>query len=227
LMVQVKISGIKKAEDAQWAVNLGADMVSFIFIKQDLRYVSEELAKRMITALPPFVFPVGVFADALPDEIRKSIKRCGLKMVQLNGTEDPGYCAGLRQLLTDFKDLKIIKHFKIADASSIDQIQAFRKPQPVIDYIMADALRESIPGTTAPAFNWELAEKVKTYGPVILTGGLTPENIEQAIETVAPYGVDVMEGVEKTPRTASEQVGIGRKDYDKMKDFIKKAKSFL
>ena len=226
-MVQVKISGIKKAEDAQWAVNLGADMVSFVFIKQDLRYVSEELAKRMITALPPFVFPVGVFADALPDEIRKTVKRCGLKMVQLNGSEDPGYCANLKQNLTEFTDIKIIKYFRIADEASLAQIQAFRSPQPVIDYILADALKDSAPGTPPPAFNWELAEKAKTHGPVILAGGLTPENIEQAIETAAPYGVDIMEGVEKTPRTASEQVGVGRKDYDKMKDFIKRAKSFL
>lgn len=226
-MVQVKISGIKKAEDAQWAVNLGADMVDFIFIKQSPRYVSDKLAKRIISTLPPFVLPAGVFADELPEVIKQVVKHCGIKMVQLNGSETPEYCASLKGMLSVLPDVKIIKYFRVADdGSAAAHVQAFRSPEPVIDYILADAMRETVPGAP-PVYNWELAEKLKLNGPLILTGGLTPDNIEQAVETVAPYAVEGMEGVERVAKTVTEKIGAGRKDYDKMKEFIKRAKSFL
>lgn len=226
-MVQVKICGIKKAEDAHWAVNLGADMLGFIFYRQSPRYVSEKLAKRIIGTLPPFVLPVGVFVDELPEVISRVVKHCGLKIVQLHGNETPEYCLSLRSTLSSFPGMKIIKAFRIQDESSLAQIPQFRAQEPAADFLLLDAYKEGVPGGTGEVFNWEIAVKAKEYGPVILSGGLTPENVEKAIETVAPYGVDVATGVEKTAYNPGKKIGAGRKDYDKMKEFIKKAKSFL
>jgi len=226
-MVQVKICGIKKAEDAQWAASLGADMLGFIFYKQSPRYVSEKLAKRIIATLPSFVLPVGVFVNESAENIKKAVKHCGLKMVQLHGDETPEFCANLRNILSDLPQIKIIKSFRIQNQSSLLQIPPFRTDQPVVDFLLLDTYREGVHGGTGETFDWEIARKAKEYGPVILSGGLTPENVEQAIETVFPYGVDVASGVERVASTPGEKVATGRKDYEKMKEFIKKAKSFL
>jgi len=219
-MVQVKICGIKKEEDAKWAVSLGADMLGFIFYKQSPRYVSTQLARKIIKGLPPFVLPAGVFVNEQPDTIRKTVKSCGLKMVQLHGNETPEFCLNLRAILSNFPGIKIIKAFRIQN-ESILQLQLFREPAPAADFFLLDTFREGVPGGTGEIFDWELAIKAKEYGPIFLSGGLNPDNIVKAIETVRPYAVDVATGVE------AEEMAAGRKDYEKMKLFIKRAKSIL
>ncbi len=220
-MVQVKICGIKKAEDAKWAASLGADMVGFNFYKASPRYVSSKLAKRVISTLPPFVIPVGIFVDEQIDLIKADVKNCGLKMVQLHGNETPEFCRDLKLALADIGDIKIIKTFHILDETSLSAISSYINSEKVIDYILLDTYKEGQPGGTGEIFNWELAVKARQFGPIILSGGLNPDNVEKAIEEVLPYAVDVASGVE------AEGMGAGRKDYNKMKDFVTKAKSFL
>jgi phosphoribosylanthranilate isomerase len=220
-MVQVKICGIKKAEDANWAVSLGADMVGFNFYKESPRYVSVSLAKRVIATLPSFVSSVGIFVDEQAQEIKASVKKCKLGIVQLHGSETPEFCRDLRAALADLGSIKLIKTFHILDESSLSAIPFYVNPEKLIDYILLDTFKEGQPGGTGEVFNWELAIKARQYGPVILSGGLNPQNVEKAIEIVNPYGVDVASGVE------AEDMGVGRKDYNKMKEFITKAKTFL
>ena len=202
-MVQVKICGIKKAEDAKWAASLGADMIGFNFYKESPRYVSVKLAKRVIAALPPFVIPVGLFVDEQIEVIKTDMKSCKFRMVQLHGNETPEFCRDLRVALSDFGDIKLIKAFRILDEASLAVIPSYINPQKVIDYILLDTYKEGQPGGTGEIFNWELAVKAKQLGPVILSGGLNPQNIEKAIEAVAPYAVDVASGVE------AEGMGVG------------------
>jgi len=225
-MVQVKICGIKKEEDAKWAVSLGADMLGFIFFKKSPRYVSTQLARKIIKGLPPFVLPVGVFVDEQQDLIKKTVKSCGLKIIQLHGNETPEFCLNLRAMLGPDKsgqsisEVKIIKSFRIQNESVL-QIQPFREPVRAADFFLLDTFREGVPGGTGETFDWELAIKAKEYGPIFLSGGLNPDNVVKAIQTVRPYGVDVATGVE------SEGMATGRKDYEKMKKFISRAKSIL
>ena len=220
-MVQVKICGIKKAEDANWAASLGADIIGFIFYKESPRYVSVNLAKRVIATLPPFVIPAGVFVDEQIDIIKAHVKSCKLKMIQLHGNETPEFCRDLRVVLSGLGDIKLVKSFRILDEASLSVITSYVNPEKVIDYVLLDTYKEGQPGGTGESFNWELAVKARQYGSLILSGGLNLQNIEEAIETVNPYAVDVASGVE------AEDMGAGRKDYNKMKDFITKAKSFL
>lgn len=220
-MVQVKICGIKKEEDAKWAASLGADMLGFIFFKKSPRYVSTKLARKIIKGLPPFVLPVGVFVDEQLEIIKDTVKYCSLKIVQLHGKETPQFCKDLRNLLLDFPEIKIIKSFRIHSKRSLLQISPFIQPNPVIDYLLLDTFKEGVPGGTGETFNWELAIKAKEYGKIFLSGGLKSENVVSAIKFVNPYAVDVATGVER------EGMGTGRKDYEKMKEFIKRAKSIL
>ena len=220
-MVKVKICGIKKADDAKMATNLGADMLGFIFYKQSPRYVSSNLARRIIAGLPSFVSPVGLFVNEELENIKTAVKYCKLKIVQLHGDESPEFCTNLRSAVKDIADIKLIKAFRISDEGSLAVIPSFRGPQPAIDFILLDTFKDGQPGGTGEVFNWELAVKAKEYGPVILSGGLNSDNVEKAIETVNPYGVDVASGIE------AEDMASGRKDYNKMKKFINKAKSFL
>ena len=219
-MVQVKICGIKKEEDAKWAVSLGADMLGFIFYKESPRYISVQLARKLIKGFPPFVLPVGVFVDEQPDLIRKTVKSCGLRMVQLHGNETPEFCLNLKTVLSNFPEVKIIKAFRVQNESVL-QLQSFREPTPAADFFLLDAYKEGVPGGTGETFDWELAVKAKEYGPIFLSGGLNPDNVIKAIETVKPYAVDVASGVE------ADGMATGRKDYEKMKLFIKRAKSIL
>ena len=219
-MVQVKICGIKKEEDAKWAVSLGADMLGFIFYKESPRYVSTQLARKIIKGLPPFVLPVGVFVNEQQDLIKKIVSSCGLKMVQLHGNETPEFCLNLRTMLSNFPEVKIIKAFRVQN-ESILQLQSFREPTPATDFFLLDTYKEGTPGGTGETFDWEIALKAKEYGPIFLSGGLNPDNVIKAIEMVRPYAVDVATGIE------SDGMAPGRKDYEKMKKFISRAKSIL
>jgi phosphoribosylanthranilate isomerase len=219
-MVQVKICGIKKEEDAKWAVSLGADMLGFIFYKESPRYISAQLAKKIIKSFPPFVLPVGVFVDEKPDSIIKTVKSCGLKIVQLHGKETPEFCSDLKTILSSFSEVKIIKSFRVQN-ESILQLRPFCEPMPSADFFLLDAYKEGVPGGTGETFDWELAVKAKEYGPIFLSGGLNPGNIIKAVETVRPYAVDAASGIE------ADEMAVGRKDYEKMKLFIKRAKSIL
>jgi phosphoribosylanthranilate isomerase len=210
-MTKVKICGITNYEDALLVANLGAEYIGFNFYKDSPRKVSVNMAKEVIGKLPGFVLPVGVFVDEVLEEVVKTAKKCGLKYIQLHGQESPAYCTEVKTRT----GLPVIKAFRVTGEESIGAMAPYRD---IVDYFLLDAFVPGEPGGTGEVFNWDLAIKAKEYNkPVFLAGGLTPENVVDAIEKVLPFAVDVASGVERLPR---------RKDYDKMKQFVRNAHGF-
>jgi phosphoribosylanthranilate isomerase len=203
-MVSVKICGITNLEDAQVAVEAGADALGFVFYAPSPRAVTPEQARLIINTLPPFVTAVGLFVDASAQLIHEIVEQCRLDCVQLHGRETPDLCDAVR--------CRVIKAFRIKDADSLTHLPRYR----VSAYLLDAYVEGALPGGTGASFAWELASKAKPYGPVILAGGLTPDNVEAAIRQVRPYGVDVSTGVERAP---------GLKDHQKVRAFIARAKS--
>ncbi len=196
-MVRVKICGIKRPEDAAAAVDAGADAIGLNFWRPGRRYIPPETARVIAGALPPFVARVGVFADEEADTIRRIADLCRLDALQLHGSESPEFC---RQF-----DRPVLKGIKVRGPESIDGLARYH----VAAYLL-DTLRPGEMGGTGTAFDWSLAVRAKAAGPVILSGGLTPENVGEAIRAVAPYAVDVASGVETG----------GEKDPAKIRAFI-------
>lgn len=187
-MISVKICGITKYEDAAEAVKLGAYALGFIFASS-ARQVSPERARNIIRSLPPFVKTVGVFVNEAPSTIRNIVDLCGLDLVQLHGDESLDLCKELMPYT--------IKALRIKDDSIVQSIESYRGK---VRAILLDTYVKDTPGGTGKTFDWELALKAKEFGiPIILSGGLGPNNIEDAIKTVQPYAVDVNSGVEESP----------------------------
>ncbi len=201
-MVRVKICGITNRDDALHAVEAGADALGFVFHAASPRNVSPEQAAAVIESLPPFVQAVGLFVNAGFDFINATCELCRLDIVQLHGDEQPEFCDRLAH--------RVIKAFRIKDITSLEPMKDYR----VAGYLL-DAWSPGVYGGTGLAFNWEVAGIAKRYGPIILAGGLTPDNVRQAVERVEPYGVDVSSGVESSP---------GKKDPLKVEAFIRHAK---
>lgn len=201
-MVKVKICGITNEEDALQAVDAGADALGFVFYNLSPRCITFEAAEKIIRKLPPFVAAVGVFVNNPATFVTSAAERSGINIVQLHGDETPGFCAGLRH--------KVIKAFRVRDITSLDAIRTY----PVSGYLL-DAYVPGTYGGTGLTFNWETARIAKQYGPIILAGGLNPSNVRKAVETVAPYGIDVSSGVESAP---------GKKDHAKVAELIRRAK---
>lgn len=203
-MAKIKICGITNKEDAMWVANLAADYLGMVFAKESKRSVSESSAQEIVTALPPYLEKVGLFVNEEPKRVEKIIQKCKLDIVQFHGEESPEYCV-------QFKGkVKVIKAFRIKDEESLAQI-----PQYDVDFILLDAYVDEERGGTGETFNWDLAIKAKEFGkPIFLAGGLTGDNVADAIKMVKPYAVDVSSGVESSSR---------RKDVDLMQKFINKA----
>lgn len=200
--MRVKICGITHSEDAQASVDLGADALGFVFAKSP-RQVTKEQAREIIKDLPPFITPVGVFVDEQVDKIKEICNFCNIGTVQLHGSEDPSYVNGLMEY-------KIIKAFRIKDEGDLRPLAIYKAHAFLLDSYVKDAV-----GGTGVAFRWELARQAYKYGTIILSGGLTPENVKEAIHIVKPYAVDVSSGVESSP---------GKKDKQLIKRFIKNVK---
>lgn len=197
---KVKICGITRLPDALAAVEAGADALGFMFYEGSKRNLSPAAAAAIIRALPPFVAKVGVFVNASAETVRAVVTECGLDTLQFHGEETPEFC---RQ----FAPLKVIKAFRIQDAASLKPLPDF-----AVDAWLLDSYVAGQRGGTGERFNWELAAQAKELGrPVILAGGLTPENVADAVQQVWPFGVDVSSGVETAP---------GQKDAGLVQRFV-------
>lgn len=202
-MIKIKICGITNPEDAISAVELGADALGFIFYPQSRRYVTAERAAIIIKDLPPFTFKIGVFVDQEPEEILKTVNECRLDGIQLHGHESPEFCARFRR--------RVIKGLRPQRQEEVANIADYR-----VDAFLLDSYHPDMLGGTGATFDWELAVAAKMFGiPVILSGGLNPENVAEAVRLVKPYGIDVASGVETFQ---------GKKDPEKMRDFIEQAR---
>ncbi|MBI5050709.1 MAG: phosphoribosylanthranilate isomerase [Nitrospirae bacterium] len=202
-MVRIKICGITNLKDAIAAAEYGADALGFIFYPRSPRAVTPRTARNIISKLPPFVTTVGVFVDKKPADIEKIVKITGLNIVQLHGSEPPEDCK---------LSMKVIKAIKVRALTDLKILKKYK----TVSAFLLDTYSSKIHGGTGQVFNWDIAVEAKKFGRIILAGGLTPENIEQAVKQVQPYGVDVVTGVEGNKK--------GIKDHKKLRLFIERAK---
>jgi phosphoribosylanthranilate isomerase len=200
-MVRVKICGITNVDDALLAAEAGADAIGLVFYDKSPRAVTPERAAKIVRALPPFVQAVGLFVDAAIDVVNATADICRLDIVQLHGDETPEFCTQVVR--------RVIKAFRVRDGESLVPMKGYR-----VSGFLLDAWSPAARGGTGVTFNWELARDAGRFGPIILAGGLTPDNVARAVQTVAPYGVDVSSGVEAAP---------GQKDPEKVRAFISRA----
>jgi phosphoribosylanthranilate isomerase len=200
MRVRVKICGITNLEDALAAAEAGADALGFVFYEKSLRYIQPEKASDIIKQLPPFINTVGVFVNAREEFIRQTIQLCGLSAVQFHGDEPPAECL-------KYTPVKSIKAFRVESESILNILPKYNT-----DAWLLDAFIKGVEGGTGCMFDWDIASKACGFGrPVILAGGLTIDNVQEAIKQVQPFAVDVSSGVEDHP---------GKKDHAKLKDFI-------
>lgn len=198
--VKVKICGITDYRAASMAVDLGADALGFIFAGSP-RQITPQKALAITRELPAFVKTVGVFVNESPAVIREVTRHCGLDLVQLHGNESPDLCLSLMPYS--------IKALRIRDESSPRAGGAYHGK---VRALLLDTYSKEMAGGTGRTFDWKLAVKIKKLQiPIILSGGLGPSNIREAIRTVRPYAVDVNSGVEEQP---------GRKSPELMKELM-------
>jgi phosphoribosylanthranilate isomerase len=203
MAVIVKICGITSLRDAMAAAEAGADALGFVFYEPSPRCVTLETAARIIARLPPSMVKVGLFVDAPEELVVRAIGECGLSLLQFHGAESPEYCVQF--------GLMSMKAFRIRDVESLQALPNYRT-----DAWLLDAYSPAKVGGTGETFNWDLAVQAQHLGrPIFLAGGLTPENVAEAIRRVRPYAVDVSSGVESAP---------GKKDPARVKAFIQAAK---
>jgi phosphoribosylanthranilate isomerase len=201
---RVKICGITNLADAQTAVEAGADALGFNFYDKSPRFVTIQRAAEITKQIPPFVMRVGVFVNAPEEFVLRAIAEAGLTMLQFHGDEPPEFCVQF--------GLMSMKAFRIRDEKSLAELPKFQT-----DAYLLDAFSPEARGGTGEKFNWDLAVEAQKFGkPIFLAGGLTPENVADAVRKVNPFGVDVASGVESSP---------GKKDPAKVKAFIAAAKS--
>lgn len=199
--IKVKICGLTSVDDAMACVEAGADALGLNFYPPSPRFVTPERAAQITRHLPPFVARVGLFVNADADTVRRTIAACGINTLQFHGDETPEFC---RQ----FAPMKVIKVFRMQGSQTLKLLSDFVDA----DAWLLDSFHPDKPGGTGFIFNWDLARQAKDEGkPIILAGGLNPENIAEAIHEVWPYAVDVSSGVE---------VEKGRKDIGLVRHFI-------
>ena len=198
--VRVKICGVRTLEEAEAAVAAGADALGFNFWPKSPRYVSPDEAARIVAALPAFVTSIGVFVNEELDRVREIVSRVGLDAVQLHGEETPRYCLGVN-------NTRVIKAFRVGEDFDLDAILDYP-----VSAILLDAKVEGQYGGTGRRISWELAKEASRRATVILAGGITIDNVADAINSVRPFAVDACSGVESEP---------GRKDLIKLREFMK------
>ena len=198
-----KICGITGLDDAKRAVEVGAWAVGVILWPGSPRRASLATAERIAATLRRQVDVAGVFVNAPLDEVTETIDATGLTMAQLHGDEGPAFCAEVARRT----GCKVIKAARVRDAAQVAALRAYHT-----DYHLLDAHSPKAPGGTGESFDWELARLHPGTPPVILSGGLTPDNVGQAIEAAAPFAVDTASGTEAEP---------GRKDPARLTAFFR------
>ena len=199
--VKVKICGITNWADAKRAVDAGADFLGFNFYAKSPRYIAPAKARRIVRRLPKSVSAVGVFVNENEEKMVDTARAVGLTALQLHGDESPAEVARLRRILPVIKAIRAGKSFRPA------QLAKFRRASA----ILLDGFDRRLRGGTGRTVDWRLARRANRYGRVFLAGGLTPENISEAIRAAAPFAVDVCSGVEAEP---------GKKDPKRLRAFM-------
>ena len=202
-MVRVKICGITSLDDALLAAEAGADALGFIFVEGTPRYLTPAQAATIVAALPPFVCPVGVFWDHPVAHVQAVARECGLGAIQLHGLEPPEVVAAVL--------LPVLKTVKLRGSADLALLDGYKPAA----FLLDSPARWSEGKRRAP-ISWTLAREAARRGRIVLSAGLTPESVGEAIRIARPYGVDVNSGVEAGP---------GRKDPGKVRRFMEAARA--
>jgi len=199
-MTLVKICGITNVGDARIAADAGADAVGFIFAESPRR-VSIEEARRISAALPENILRVGVFVDEDPAEISRISREVGLDVAQLHGDETPEAVTAVRQ-----GGVKVMKALRVRDAFTLEALDGYEA-----DLVLLDAYSDEMRGGTGRRFDWEVAKSLGGRDNIVVSGGLGPENVREAIEFFEPYAVDASSSLEDAP---------GRKNGERVRRFV-------
>jgi phosphoribosylanthranilate isomerase len=204
-MTKVKICGLTRPEDAVAAAEFGAWALGMVLWPDSARHCTLEQAAEISAATRRSAELAGVFVDAQLGELCEAANALGLSMVQLHGDEGPQYCEEVARRT----GAKVIKAVRVRDGSSILALRQYRD----IDYRLVDTYRAGVPGGTGETFDWRVLRELDSQIPLILSGGLNPENVADAVAAVRPFAVDVASGVESSP---------GVKDHARMREFIER-----
>jgi phosphoribosylanthranilate isomerase len=199
--VRIKICGLTRLDDALGAARLGADALGFNFWPRSRRFVPPEAAGAIVRRLPAGVVTFGVFVDPTREEVLAAVAASGVGVVQLHGDEPPALCASL--------PFPLVKAIRVESSASLAQLASYEVRAFLLDAPSAGY------GGSGRTFDWALAAEVARELPVLLAGGLAPENVAEAVRTVRPLAVDVASGVESAP---------GVKDLARVASFIRAAK---
>ena len=203
-MVKVKVCGITNLGDARVAAHAGADAIGLVFAESPRR-VSVERAKEIAAALPQDVLKVGVFVDAGPEEVLRIAREVGLDYAQLHGDEPPEAVAEIRG-----GGVGVMKALRVRNAEALAVIEQYGA-----DLFLLDAWSAKARGGTGVRFDWELAKSLIGHDNIVVSGGLDPENVREAIEYFEPYGVDASSSLEERP---------GKKSGERVRRFVGAAK---
>lgn len=191
---RIKICGITRQQDALAAVAAGADAIGFVFYPPSPRYVPPGAAATIARALPPFVTVVGLFVDATEDEVRGVLAAVPLGLLQFHGEETPEFCGRFGR--------PYMKAVRVRHGTDLLQYAANYRDATAL---LLDAFRPDVPGGTGETFDWNLIP-ARLGRPIVLSGGLTPDNVGAGIERVRPWAVDVSSGVEVAPGVKDAQL---------------------
>jgi len=180
----VKICGVTRIEDALAAADLGAHAIGLVFYRPSPRYIEPDMARSIVGALPPFVTPVALFVDAAEDEVRETAARSGVRLLQFHGAEPADFCGRF--------GLPYMKAVRVRPG--VDLLQ-YARDFSSAKALLLDAFQEGLHGGTGAVFDWSLIPPSLPL-PIVLSGGLTPENVGEAVRRVRPCAVDVSSGVE-------------------------------
>ena len=192
--MRVKICGITKINQAKEIASLGASSLGFICVERSPRYITPEKIRAIVEDLPLAIDKVGVFANSSLTEITSVVGAGNLTTVQLHGTESPNFCARLRQAISP--NVELIKAFRIKTAASLQETSAYES---VVDTLLLDAYHPQMLGGTGKTINWQDLQQFEPSLPWMLAGGLTPDNITNALYSLKPDGIDLSSGVERSP----------------------------
>ena len=193
MAVKVKICGITSVKDALVVGYSGADAIGLVFYPKSARYLSAKKAAEIVEALPPFITVVGLFLDASTEEVEAILQQVPLDLLQFHGSESPQYCASFSR-----------PYIKAVGMIGLDDFVGYADQYPDAKAFLVDGHATGAAGGTGNTFNWD---DIPTHyaKPIILAGGLNPDNIAMAIESTAVYAVDLSSGVEIQPGIKSEK----------------------
>jgi phosphoribosylanthranilate isomerase len=196
---RIKVCGITRPEDATKAAAMGVDALGFIFADRSPRCISPEKVWKIVKQIPSFVSSVGVFVNSNIEEVKQIVDNCGLSQVQLHGDESVEYCRALKHWR---RSLSVCKAFRVKSQGTGREINAYRGD---VDSMLLDTYTKGTAGGTGETFDWTIIEHLDLKKPLILAGGLNPDNIVDAIRVVNPFAVDVNSGIENSPGIKSHQ----------------------